>query len=79
MKTEFKIIFGDSVLGNWYIKLITSEKKSVEQIKSLINNYTTEYSPCDIMDDLCENHPGWRWEDWDTQEDLYVPAWEWMS
>ena len=72
-RNEFNIIFRDDpAFGDWEIRLITSEPKTEEEIESLIwyqieiaSRSLPVYTPVDIMDDLCDSHNGWHWEDMD--------------
>ena len=75
-RTEFRLVFKekDKELPDWRITLKTTEPKTEEEIKSLISYWDEvndrsmeDYSPVDIMDDLCEDK-GWSWEDTDYQE-----------
>ncbi len=66
-RTKFNIIFKDKY--DWYITLYTTEPKTENEITSLISYWVEvnghnfeDYSPCDIMDDICDNNE-WYWTD----------------
>ncbi len=76
----FNLIFENEDYEDWYITLYitlhTAEPKTEEEIMSLIRYYgkvneknCTDYSPIDIMDDLCLNNEGWFWYWTDTKTD----------
>lgn len=76
----FNLIFENEGYEDWYITLYitlhTAEPKTEEEIMSLIKYYGkvneknyTDYSPIDIMDDLCSNNEGWFWYWTDTKTD----------
>ena len=73
MHTDFNLIFKDDpALGDWEMRLITDEPKTDEDIEKMIQSYAEQLAggdispnPVSIMDRLCEEHPGWRWEDSD--------------
>jgi len=79
-RTEFRLIFTQnnrSSLDDWRITLKTTEPKTEDEIKSLIEYWKEvndrnmeEYSPVDIMNDLCKDK-GWYWEDTDYQELIF--------
>lgn len=82
-RTEFRIKMKGKYVGegDYDILLHTTEPMSFEEIESgilywaEINSHNKEdYSPVDIMDDLCDNHDGWWWEDGD-REDIYIAEW----
>lgn len=76
-RTEFRLVFvedGRRNLDDWRITLKTTEPKTEDEIKSLVEYWKEvndkskeDYSPVDIMDDLCKDK-GWSWEDTDYQE-----------
>lgn len=81
-KYKYRVVFeDDSAFGDWEFDLFTTEQKSYEEIESLImywvevnDNNEEGYSPCDIMDDLVNNNPGWRWKDAD--DSIIITGWE---
>ena len=72
-QTGFNLAFKDEPdLGDWEIRLITDVSMHEEEIEELVLRYakrTAESdispSPVSIMDLICAEHPGWRWEDMD--------------
>ena len=78
-RTEFRLVFIEDKnnYGDWRSTLKTTEPKTEDEIKSLVEYWTEvndrnkkDYSPVDIMDDLCEDN-GWDWEDTDYQEIVF--------
>lgn len=75
-RTVFNLIFKDKEYCDWYITLYTTEPKTEKDILNLIEYYGEmnarnfgdySYSPCDIMDDMCDNNDGWYWTDWNIE------------
>lgn len=73
LRTEFKLRFKDPI-SDWTMILRTTEPKQEEEIKKIIKSHAQNYdaskedfSPVDIMDDICEEY-GWEWEDYEYQE-----------
>ena len=63
-RTAFNLVFKDKPdLGDWEIRLITDVSMHEEEIEELVLRYAKR--TMSIMDLICEEHPGWRWEDMD--------------
>lgn len=76
-KKVFNIVFRDDG-DDWFMTLVTTEEKTVEEINSLIDYYdevnarnTEDYSPLDIMDDVVDANPGWYWCDFEFDVDRH--------
>ena len=83
MRTDFNLIFKDDpTLGDWEMRLITDEPREKEDIEKLVLTYAEQLvrkdvspTPVSIMDRLCEDNPGWRWEDSDY-EAVVIENWK---
>lgn len=87
-KNVFDLIFkGKNGDWDWNFTLYTTELKTEDEIKSLINNcaitfnvieelYKEYYTPVSIMDSLCEffKDEGWYWTD---KEDKSIVITDW--
>ena len=82
LRTDFRIRLKDKMgYPDYDILLHVSDPMTASEIESGImywaevNSHNIDgYSPVDIMDDLCDNHEGWWWEDGD-REDIYIEEW----
>lgn len=77
----FDLVFKDKRFQDWHITLYTTELKTRSEIENLIyyyaeanSNVLDNYSPCDIMDDLCLDK-GWYWGD---TEDKTIIITDWF-
>ena len=78
-KTEFKLRFKDNGPGGDFRMILrTTEPETEEDIRKEILHHChmydaseEDFSPVDIMDDMCDEH-GWEWEDDDYGEMVFT-------
>ena len=82
-RTRFNLVFKDDpAFGDWEMTLITPEPSENDEVEALILNCAERLrendespSPVTILDQLCEEHPGWEWEDSDY-DSLVIETWK---
>lgn len=81
-----RVVFWDDYFGDWDFAIVTPEFMTDEQIERIIVEQigktaekSDDYCPVDIMDDIVEAHPGWRWEDAESPVMILAEQWKGVS